>query len=79
MRDDVFLQPVVLKLSKAEALVLFEMVADIREESAVAIKDTAERQAIWNVAGSFESSIVELFHPNYAELVAEAKRRLTQK
>jgi hypothetical protein len=52
------------------------MFAEVKQESAVPIRDAAERQAIWNLVGLLESTLVELFMPDYKPIVEEAKRRL---
>lgn len=75
--DELFTGSVSLVLKKETALVLFEMLADIKQDSvAVPIRDDAERQAIWNLVALFESALVEPFMPNYHAIVAEAKKRL---
>ena len=74
--DGIFANDVSLTLKKEEALVLFEMLADIKRESAVPIRDAAERQAIWSLAALFEKALVEPFMPNYDAIVEEAKKRL---
>ncbi len=74
--DGIFAGNVTLSLKKEEALVLFEMLADVKQESAVPIRDVAERQAIWNLVCLFESALVEPFMPNYNAIVEEAKKRL---
>jgi hypothetical protein len=74
--DEIFTGSVNLILKKEVALVLFEMFADVKQESAVPIRDDAERQAIWNLACLFESALVEPFMPNYNTIIDEAKKRL---
>ncbi len=74
--DAIFSNDVSLVLRKEVAVVLFEMLADVKQESAVPIRDAAERQAIWNLLGLLESTLVEPFMPNYNPIVEEAKKRL---
>ncbi len=74
--DGVFSGDVSLRLRKEVAIVLFEMLADIKQELAVPIRDDAERQAIWSLVSLFESALVEPFMPNYDAIVEEAKKRL---
>ncbi len=74
--DGIFTGDVSLILKKEVALVLFEMLADVKHESAVPIRDVAERQALWSLVGLFESALVEPFLPNYNAIVEEAKKRL---
>ena len=59
--DATFSSDVSLVLRKEVAVVLFEMLADVKQESAVPIRDAAERQAILNLVSLLESTLVELF------------------
>ncbi len=74
--DEIFSGNVTLVMKKEVALVLFDMLSDVEQESAVPIRDAAELQAIWNLVGLFESALVEPFMPNYSAVTAEAKKRL---
>ena len=74
--DEIFAGKVKLILEKEEALVLFEMLADVKQGSVVPIRDAAARQAIWNLVALFESALVEPFMPNYDAILGEAKKRL---
>ncbi len=74
--DDLFANGVTLTLKKEEALVLFELLADIKEEAVIPIRDRAERTAIWNLAALFESKLAEPFMQDYAAIIQEAKSRL---
>jgi hypothetical protein len=66
---------VTLTLKKEEALVLFELLANIKEEAAIPIRDGAERRAIWNLAVLFESKLAEPFMHDYAAIIQDAKSR----
>jgi len=72
--NEIYTDDVSLILKKEEALVIFEMLAGVKQESAVPIRDIAERQAIWNLVCLLESVLVEPFMPNYGEIIEEAKR-----
>jgi hypothetical protein len=74
--DEIFAGHVSLILKKEVALVLFEMLADVEQESAVPIRDASELRAIWGLIGLLESALVEPFLPNYTAIVEEAKKRL---
>jgi len=74
--DSVFGNGVSLTLKKEEALVLFAMLVDVKQESAIPIGNAAERQAIWNLVAHFESILVEPFMTDYPDIIEEAKRRL---
>ena len=74
--DRVFSGDLSPRLRKEVAIVLFEMLADLKQEPAVPIRDDAERQAIWSLVCLFEIALVEPFMPNYDVVVEEAKKRL---
>ena len=40
--------------------------------------DEAERVALWRLEGEIERTLTEVFAPNYAQLVADAKSKLVQ-
>jgi hypothetical protein len=74
--DGIFTSDVRLVLRKEVALVLFAMLADVKQESVLPIRDASERQAIWSLVALFESALVEPFMPNYDAILEEAKKRL---
>ena len=74
--DEIFRGNVRLVLKKEEALVLFEMLVDAKQKSAVPIRDIAERHEIRNLVCLFESALVEPFMPNYNDIIEEARRRV---
>ncbi|HEX8338525.1 MAG TPA: hypothetical protein VF621_17535 [Pyrinomonadaceae bacterium] len=69
-------EPVVLRLSKDEALVLYEFVSGLGAQGPVEVKDHAEGRALWNLECLLEKVLVEPFAPDYAKLVEKAKARL---
>jgi hypothetical protein len=69
-------EPVVLRLSKDEALVLYEFVSRFGAQDRVEVKDHAEERALWNLECLLEKELVEPFASDYAELVEQAKARL---
>ena len=79
---------ITLSLSKASCLVLFELLTisyeawrkdNPNDSSASAMlvnaQDGPQRAALWELEGSLERTLPELFSSNYADLV-EASRRL---
>jgi hypothetical protein len=81
-----------LTLSKAACLVLFELLTDSYEvwrranpadSSAgamlVSAGDGSHRAALWELEGSLERTLPELFSSNYADLVAASKRLLNER
>ena len=68
-----------LQLTRDEALVLFELIAEYDMEPELKLPSQAERLAIIHVAGAFEKTLVELFQPDYLELVRAARTRLVER
>lgn len=66
-----------ITLTKDEALVLFELMDDFLDEPSLAVRDQAERRALWNLAGRLRKSVPEVFSPNYKELVEIARKNLS--
>jgi len=78
-----------ISLPKGTLLVLFEFLAHSYEEwkkadtqqsdeSYSLLKpDSGERIALWHLEGEIERTLPELFVPNYQDLIAEWKQRLT--
>jgi hypothetical protein len=67
---------ITLKLSRAEAIVLFEWLASIESHGPV-FKHISQENVLARIEGQLESILVEPFAPNYKELVDEATRMLT--
>jgi hypothetical protein len=65
---------VVLELTRAEALVLYEWLIRSDSSEALAIEDEAEQTVLWRLEGQLEKILVEPLVPNYRELVAAARQ-----
>jgi hypothetical protein len=72
---------VLLTLSKAEALVLFEWLASfdgwlasLDESQMRPFAHPSEEKVLWEVEGQLESVLNEPFAPNYRELLIQARR-----
>ena len=65
-----------LQLGRAEALVLFEMLADFYSQSCLQINSPAEQLALVRLQGALEKALVEPFMPEYQALIDEARSRL---
>jgi hypothetical protein len=65
-----------LRLTRAEALVLFEWLA--REDAAgnLPVEDPAEQQVLWRLEGQLESILPEPIAPNYREALEAARRQV---
>ncbi|MGH3688939.1 MAG: hypothetical protein ACRDT7_02170 [Microbacterium sp.] len=68
-------QSVELRVTGAEALVLFEWLAVANEKEAL-IVDEAERRVLWDLESQLETILVEPFLPDYAQLVDAAKKKV---
>jgi hypothetical protein len=69
---------VMLQLTYAEALVLFEWLTRTDGSGSLPIEDPAEQQVLWKLEGSLERTLVEPLAANYQELVAEARRKVRE-
>ena len=74
--DDLFAEKVSLTLTKEEALLLFEMLSDSKDEHAIPIRNSAQRRAVWRITSSFEKALAEPFRKDYLEILEEAKQRM---
>lgn len=70
---------VTVKLSQAEALVLFEFCSRFTEQETLAMEDQAEERALWNLTAALEKILLEPFLPDYDERVEEARKKLRDK
>lgn len=68
-----------IKLTKDEALVLFEFLSRFSDKNKPKIEHQAEERALWNLACIFEKELVELFEKEYGELLESARERLRDK
>ena len=65
-----------LAIGRAEALVLFEMLADFYSQPCLHIGNAAERLALIRLQAALEKALVEPFMPEYRALIEEARSRL---
>jgi hypothetical protein len=64
---------VLLKLSKAEALVLLEWLANLDSLQTPPFSHPSEEKVLWTLEGQLESILVESFAPNYKDLLSQAR------
>jgi hypothetical protein len=64
---------VTLMVGRAEALVLFEMLADFYSQPSLQIRGPAERLALIRLYGALEKTLVEPFMADYRALLEEAR------
>jgi len=66
-------EPVVLKLSPARALVLFDFLWRFSQTNQLEIRDRAEARVLWDLGCDLEKMLAEPFAPNGAELLQKAR------
>jgi len=67
-------ETVTLTIGKAEALILFELLFDFYSQSALEIKDEAERLALVRIHSALESKLVEPFSKPTGKLAVPLER-----
>ena len=68
---------ITLELYQVEALVLFEWLASLPENSTAPFCDESEQMVLWKLEGQLETLLPEVVEANYKELVAAAKLSIT--
>ena len=64
---------VTFTIAKAEALVLFDLLADFRDQANLPIRDTAQRAALWFLESRLEKTLVEPFALDYDQALPNAR------
>jgi hypothetical protein len=67
---------VLLRLTRAEALVLFEWLARVDAAGNLPVEDPSEEQVLWRLEGQLESNLIEPLGPNYKDAVEAARREV---
>jgi len=62
------------RLTRAEALVLFDWLVRFDASDATMTLDKAEQKVLWLLEGALEKRLVEILAPNYDDILAEARR-----
>ena len=66
-----------IKLTKNEALVLFEFLSRFNEaEQNVIFEDKAEEKILWLINAQLEKQLVEPFMPNYRDILDKARKEI---
>lgn len=66
-------EEVSLRLSKSEALVLFEFTSRFSEKQKLSIEDRAEERVLCDICCLLEKQLVEPLKPEYAALLTKAR------
>ena len=69
-------QKVEIRLTRAQALVLFEFLSRFSEEDKLEIEDQAEERVLWDICGDLERLLVEPFHPDYKDILQRARNSI---
>lgn len=67
---------VVLRLTRDEALVLFDWIVRFNTREGESFSDPAEQRVLWDIEALLESTLVEPFDPQYVRLLAQARERV---
>lgn len=70
------MEDVSIKLTKDEALVLFEFLSRFSSQDVMEIQDQAEERALWNLTCSLEKVLAEPFSQHWEEILSAARARL---
>ncbi len=65
-----------IKLTKDEALVLFDFVSRFSNDDKLIIQDQAEERALLNLTCVLEKQLAEPFSPDWKKIIEAAKNRL---
>lgn len=66
-----------IKLTRDEALVLYEFLNRFSETDTLTIEHSSEQRTLWNLTSILESTILEPFDNNYEDLLQAAKENLS--
>ncbi|CAN5614886.1 hypothetical protein BH09BAC4_BH09BAC4_00650 [soil metagenome] len=68
---------ITIRLSKDEALILFDFLSRLNEkENKEFFDDQAEEKTLWVIEGQLQEILIEPFMPNYKDFIIEARNRL---
>jgi hypothetical protein len=65
-----------IKLTKDEALVLFDFLSRFSNDDKLIIQDQAEERALLNLTCVLEKQLAEPFSPDWKKIIEAAKNRL---
>jgi hypothetical protein len=65
--------PVILELTRAEAIVLIEFLMRFRDKERLAVEHEAEEQLLYDLCAAVENKLPELFDPQWRALVERSR------
>lgn len=69
-------EDITIKLSHDEALVLFEFFTRFADNNVFTMRHNAEYIAFCHIAAQLDTSLIEMFDPNYFDLLQAACERI---
>lgn len=74
------LDEIIIKLTKEEALVLFEFISRFNEtEHKELFQDQSEQKMMWLIEAQLEKILAEPFQPDYEEIINNARKNIRDK
>ena len=67
---------IMIQLSRAEALVLFDWITSAEEAEKLPVSHPAEERVLWELEAQLEHALSEPFASNYKELLAAAREEI---
>jgi hypothetical protein len=68
-----------IRLTQAEALVLFDFCSRFTQQHTLSIEDQAEERVIWDITSILERMLLGTFQSDYSEKVAVSREKLRDK
>lgn len=66
-----------LEITKDESLVLFDFLSRFNQsEHKEIFEDQAEQKTLWILEGQLEKQLVEIFKPDYKDIISDARKRI---
>lgn len=66
-----------LEITKDESLVLFDFLSRFNQsEHKEIFEDQAEQKTLWILEGQLEKQLVEIFNPDYKDIISNARKRI---
>ena len=65
-----------IELTREEALVFFEWISRFNKREDADFEDQAEQRVLWDIEATLESTLDDLFSPDYAALLAAARAKV---
>lgn len=62
-----------ITIGKADALVLFDLLADFRDQPHLSIRNSAERVVLWMLEACLEKALPESFRADYNSILEDSR------